>query len=202
MCPPKAPDQPAHKLKDVAPATDGVSQCSKDHEDQANQKDDDSDRPNDRYGGDEPNDEKDYAEDDHGVIATSEVRGRHKPTCRTHTVEGGLDATPLSRASGLVDHQMFATARASRSTATSSSITQATALCQPTVLKLPQVSASGWVALKRIEVGRSLVSRPYRRSRWNPRLPALSRLRIVQTVIRKRRPSRLIRGVGSSPLRQ
>jgi hypothetical protein len=84
-----------YNLENVSSATDGVSQCSKDHEDQANQKDDDSDRPNDRYGGDEPNDEKDYAEDDHGVIATSEVRGQHKPTCRTHTVEGGLDPIPF-----------------------------------------------------------------------------------------------------------
>src|SRR6202034_2708393 len=37
----------AHKLEDVSPATDGVSQCPEDHEDETDQENDDADRPND-----------------------------------------------------------------------------------------------------------------------------------------------------------
>ena len=85
------PDEPAHKLKDVSSATDGVSHCPSDHEDQADQEHDDADCPKDRYGGDEANGEKDYADDNHGEVTTSEVSGRCKPTLSTHTVEGSLD---------------------------------------------------------------------------------------------------------------
>ena len=81
----------------MSSATDGVSHCSSDHEDQADQEHDDADCPKDRYGGDEANGEKDYADDDHGEVTTSEVSGRCKPTLSTHTVEGNRHPNSLSR---------------------------------------------------------------------------------------------------------
>jgi len=57
-----------------------MAQSRGNQEDQADQEHDDADRPKDRDGGDETNSEKDYADDDHGEITTSEASGRRKPT--------------------------------------------------------------------------------------------------------------------------
>ena len=77
----------------MSSAADGVAQCPEDHENQTDQEHDDTDRPNDGYGGDEADNEKDKADDDHGEVATSEA-SRCKPTVSTHTVEGELHSTP------------------------------------------------------------------------------------------------------------
>jgi hypothetical protein len=82
-------DQPALKLEEVPSTADGVPHFPGDHEDQADEKHDDSDRPQDWYCGDKPNNEKNDANDDHGEIATSES-SRHTPVlssphCRRST---------------------------------------------------------------------------------------------------------------------
>jgi hypothetical protein len=60
-------------LENVPSAADGVAQSSEDPEDQTDQEHDDADRPDEGNGGQEPDDEKDNAKDDHGEVETSEA---------------------------------------------------------------------------------------------------------------------------------
>jgi hypothetical protein len=62
----------------VATTADGVPHRAENHEYEADDEHDDADRPNDWNSGYEANNEKDYAEDDHGEVGTSETRSRRE----------------------------------------------------------------------------------------------------------------------------
>jgi len=53
-------------LVEVSPTADGVAEGPHDHEDQADDEHDHANRPEDGDTNDKSDDEKDYAEDDHG----------------------------------------------------------------------------------------------------------------------------------------